>query len=70
MSSSRRRETRLVGVGCEAERVNRMLPPALMKSRRIFGVKLGPSPNSNELQISLSTGEYQLPFDLEGRINK
>lgn len=32
------------GVGCEAERVRRMFPPALIKSRRSFGVNCGPSP--------------------------
>lgn len=44
MSSSRRRETRPEGVGREGESVKRMFPPALMKSRRIWGVNCGPSP--------------------------
>jgi hypothetical protein len=44
MSSSRRRDTREVGVGVVEESVNRIFPPALMKSRRNFGVRFGPSP--------------------------
>lgn len=30
-------------VGCEEERARRIFPPALMKSRSIFGVRFGPS---------------------------
>lgn len=44
MSSSRRSETSADGVGLEDESVKRIFPPALMKSRRIFGVRCGPSP--------------------------
>jgi len=43
MSSSRRREMMLEEVGCEEERARRIFPPALMKSRSIFGVRFGPS---------------------------
>lgn len=42
------------GVGREGERVRRMFPPALMKSRRIFGVNCGPSPDCYQI-VSLST---------------
>lgn len=47
MSSSRSKDTSADGVGVDEERVNRMFPPALMKSRRIFGVKFGPRPFSS-----------------------
>jgi len=43
MSSSRRRETSEVGVGVSAERARRMLPLCFAKSRRMLGVKAGPS---------------------------
>lgn len=43
MSSSRRRETREVGVGVSAERPSRMLPFALTKLSRMLGVSAGPS---------------------------
>lgn len=45
MSSSRRRDTSADGVGLVEERVKRIFPPALMKSRRIFGVRFGPRPD-------------------------
>jgi len=35
------------GVGWVVERVKRIFPPLLMKSRRSFGVKFGPSPIEN-----------------------
>ena len=42
MSTSRRSELMELGVGESAERPRRMFPPALMKSRRSFGVSAGP----------------------------
>ena len=42
MSSSRRREVMELGVDESAERPRRMLPPALVKSRRSLGVTAGP----------------------------
>ena len=44
MSSSRSSDTRAEGVGWVEERVKRMFPPLVMKSRSNFGVKFGPSP--------------------------
>lgn len=32
------------GVGDEGDSAKRIFPPALMKSRRIFGVRFGPRP--------------------------
>jgi hypothetical protein len=39
-----RRDTRADGVGWVEESVKRIFPPLLIKSRRSFGVKFGPSP--------------------------
>jgi hypothetical protein len=36
-------------VGLDAESVRRMFPPALMKSRRSFGVNCGPSPATSQI---------------------
>jgi hypothetical protein len=42
-----RSDMRADGVGWVVERVKRIFPPLLMKSRRSFGVKFGPSPIEN-----------------------
>lgn len=44
MSSSKRSELMATGVGASPERVRRMLPSLLTKSRRIWGVRFGPRP--------------------------
>lgn len=49
------------GVGLEEERVRRMFPPALMKSRRIFGVKFGPRPTESQ-KTSLDLCHAIVPY--------
>ena len=69
MSSSRSKDTSADGVGLEEERVKRMLPPALMKSRRIFGVRFGPRPAKRQKTI-LEICQCTVPFDFGGRIRR
>lgn len=76
MSSSRRRDTRAVGVGWDDERVRRMFPPALMKSRSTFGVNCGPRPIRIKLDQPDSAKKYKyrerdvVPFDFGGRMSR
>lgn len=51
----------------EEDRVNNMLPPALMKSRNIFGVRFGPRP-TKLAHAQICKCQATLPFDFEGRI--
>lgn len=52
-------------VGCEEESARRMFPPALMKSRSIFGVKFGPSATLDQ-STSHRSNMWLLPFDFVG----
>lgn len=70
MSSSRRRDTRDVGVGTVEERVSRTFPPALIKSRRSFGVRFGPSPIQCQKHVSPPSPCKNIPFDLDGSTNR
>jgi hypothetical protein len=73
MSSSRSNDTSAEGVGREDVSVKRMFPPALMKSRRIFGVRFGPRPASSQNNAQEESGgmwRHALPFDFGGRMRR